>query len=107
MKLTYLCTCVCTKPERRTSRRLENAALDVNDYDQDYAGDYPTDHDSQAQTGSKTKPQNFDLWHAIVTYFRKWVGGIDEVRAIVAGSCHFQDLCRCLQAQLPVDCALN
>lgn len=72
------------KLEHRPSRRLENAVLGINDYDQDYAGDYPTDQDSQAQDGMEEKPRNrsYSPWQLVKAYFKKWIGGVDEVGAI-------------------------
>ena len=67
--------------ERRPSRRLENAVLGVNDYDQDYAGDYPVERDSQAQPDPKSKTRTLRPWHLLVVFFKKWIGGIDEVTA--------------------------
>ncbi|KAL3135314.1 hypothetical protein ABBQ32_007509 [Trebouxia sp. C0010 RCD-2024] len=68
------------KLEHRPSRRLENAVLGINDYDQDYAGDYPTDQDSQAQDGMEEKPRNrsYSPWQLVKAYFKKWIGGVDE-----------------------------
>jgi len=66
------------KLERRTSRRTENLAAGTNDYDQDYAGDYPIERDTQAQ---QTKTLNYDPRYIVVAYFKKWIGGIDDVRA--------------------------
>ena len=69
------------KLERRPSRRLENAVLGVNDYNQDYAGDYPVERGSQVQTDAESKTHICQPWHMLVVYFTKWIGGIDEVRA--------------------------
>ena len=69
------------KLERRASRRLENAALGVSDWPQDYTDDYPIERDSQAQVHEKTKTQGYTPWGIIQAYFRKWKGGMDEVGA--------------------------
>ena len=73
------------KLEHRPSRRLENAVLGINDYDQDYAGDYPTDQDNQAQDGMDEKPKSrsYTPWQLVKAYFKKWIGGVDEVGAAV------------------------
>lgn len=75
------------KVERMVSRRLENAALGINDYDQDYAGDYPVERDTQAQ-----KDDQAQIWHTPIAYFKKWIGGIDEVRMIAERNCHQDNL---------------
>lgn len=77
------------KLDRRPSRRLENAMLGVNDFDQDYADDYPTDQDNQAQDGvdEKTKTRSYGPGHIVKAYFKKWIGGVDEVRGAVTLFC--------------------
>ena len=69
------------KLERRTSRRLDNSG--TNDYAQEYAGDYPTEADSQAQIDAKTKTHNYDPKLIVVTYFKKWAGGVDDVSTLL------------------------
>ncbi|DBB05731.1 hypothetical protein WJX77_012192 [Trebouxia sp. C0004] len=64
------------KLERRTSRRLDNSG--TNDYTKDYAGDYPIEADRQAQADAKTKTHNYDPKLIVVSYFRKWAGGVDD-----------------------------
>lgn len=67
------------KLERRASRRLDNAALGVNDWPQDYTDDYPVERDSQAQLDEKAKTQGYTPWGIAKAYFKKWKGGMDEV----------------------------
>ena len=71
------------KLERRTSRRPENAASGVNDWDQDYTDDYPTERDSQAEVDAKTKTHGYTPCGILTAYFKKWRGGVDEVGAAV------------------------
>ena len=69
------------KLERRASRRLENAVLGVNDWDQDYTDDYPKERDDQAAVDEKTKTHDYNPGQIIIAYFKKWKGGMDEVGA--------------------------
>ena len=76
------------KLERRPSRRFETASVGAVDYCQDYAGDYPVERNSQAQTAPKTRNHTSNPWHALQAYFDKWRGGLDDVRAVTASSVH-------------------
>ena len=65
------------KLERRASRSIDNAG--TNDSAQDYAGDCPIERDNQARRSASAKTNKYDPKMAMVTYFKKWIGGIDEV----------------------------
>lgn len=68
------------KLERRASRSIDNAG--TNDSAQDYAGDYPIERDNQARGSASAKRNKYDPKMAVVTYFKKWIGGRDEAQPI-------------------------
>lgn len=71
--------------ERQFSRRLSNAG--TNDYAQDYAGDYPTERDHETPLDKVARKFHYSPDHILHAYFRKWKGGIDDVRSL-AVCCH-------------------